>query len=270
MFRVGCKFALLLVVAGAGCRAKPAPILLDTRGVKPAVNYDALAAVLASAVTAKGRIDGEALKNSAGTLEAQLKLLAVTGPRATPGEFPTDGDVLVYWYNARAAWSMKLLLANRCPKEIAPGDLYDRPFPLDAREMTLRGIDAILAKGADFRGAVAAPGVTTHHARLPKRPFTPQSVRRCVGERFAAFLNDPARFVIDIRKKRIPVPPVLWQFRRRLIQAHHARYGIEGATLATALLPHVTGSPHRRLQDAIGYRLVEARPKMLSTCVEGN
>ena len=31
------------------------------------------------------------------------------------------------------------------------------------------------------------------------------------------------------------------------------------------LLPYVTGSAHRRLQDAIGYRVVEARPPTLAT-----
>ena len=53
------------------------------------------------------------------------------------------------------------------------------------------------------------------------------------------------------------------------------RYVVAGAaivglaTLATALLPYVTGSPHRRLQNAIGYRLVEATDRKLPACLEG-
>jgi len=35
-------------------------------------------------------------------------------------------------------------------------------------------------------------------------------------------------------------------------------YGAEAATLITALLPHVRGAALRRLQDAIGYRAIEA------------
>jgi hypothetical protein len=271
MFRSGCKFALLLpVLAAGGCDIVQRPISLDTEGIEPAANYDGLAGVLASAVKARGVIDPDALEGAAASLDAQLKLLAVTGPTATAEKFPTDGHVLAYWYNARAAWSLKLLLEEGCPQEIAGRALYDRPLPVDAREMTLREIDSILARDADFRVAVAAPGVTTQDARLPKGPFAPEGIRELVAERFAAFIDDKARFVIDVREKRILVPPVLWQFRQRLIRAHRARYDVEGATFATALLGHLRGSPHRRLQDAVGYRLVEARSRKLVTCTGGS
>ena len=271
MFRAGCKFALLLPLLGAGgCETRPPPISLDTRGVEPAVSYDGLARVLSSAVEANGLIDTDALKSGAAALEAQLKVLAITGPAATPDDFPTGGHVLAYWYNARAAWSMKLLLARGCPEEIRARALCDRPFPLDGREMTLNQIDAILAADADFRVAVAAPGVTMQHARMPNKPFAPEEIRKRIAERFAAFVDDETRFLIDIRGKRILVPPVLWQFRRQLIDTHRVRYGVEGATLATALLAYLGGSPHRRLQDAVGYRLVEARSHKPATCTEGS
>ena len=265
------KFAFLVgALATAGCRAPCPPITLETAGVEPTVSYVQLGTVLAEVVSARGgRIDTDVLRQSAAALDAQLRRLAVTGPTATPGQLPTAEHVLAYWYNARAAWSLKLLLACDCPKELRKRELQDRPFPLDARLMTLRQIDAILASGDDFRVAVASPGITTHHASLPREPFGPEGFRRQVAERFAAFLDDETRFVIDIRKRRIVVPPVLWQFRDRLLAAHRARYGVEGATLATALLPYVTGSPHRRLQNAIGYRLVEATDRKLPACLEG-
>jgi len=271
MFRAGCKFGLLLAAfAGGGCETAPAPISLDTRGVEPAVSYDGLARVLASAVDAKGLIDPDALKGAAAALEGQLKLLAVTGPTATAEEFPTPGHVLAYWYNARAAWSMRLLLGQGCPKEISRRVLEETPLPLDGREMTLGEVDAILAADADFRVAVAAPGVTMERARLPREPFAPGGIRQRIAERFSAFLDDESRFVIDVRRQRILVPPVLWQFRRRLIDAHRTRCGAEGATLATALLAYLRGSPHRRLQDAIGYRLAEARSSRPAVSTRGD
>ena len=83
-------------------------------------------------------------------------------------------------------------------------------------------------------------------------------------------MDDEQRFVIDIERKRILVPPVLWQYRSRLIEAHHKTYATRGANLTTVLLPFVEGSAHRRLQDAIGYRCVKAGSSLLVALFEEN
>ena len=273
MCRRRCKFALacLPVIAAAGCACpEPCkPITLDVHGVAPAVDYRPLARVLARGVKPNGLAKADFfLAGHVDALDAQLRLLAVTGPSATPELFPTAEAALAYWYNARAAWAIKLLVAEGCPREIRRARLCDRRFPLDGRVMTLRQIDAILAEDGDFRTAVSSPGVTTLRARLPGKPFAAEGIREEVAVRFSAFLDDAMRFAIDIRQERILVPPVLWQFRQRLVEAHNAAYGTRGATLRTALLAYVTGSPHRRLQDAVGYRLVEAPAGTFACCVE--
>ena len=274
MFRAGCKFALLsaAAVAAAGCGSPAAPIELDTRGVTAAVDYEALGRVLAEVVDDEGRLDIDALTDTAETLEEQLKLLAVTGPTVTPQLLAGDEEKLAYWYNARAAWSLRLLLAADPPDvdRIAEADVNARPFPLDGRTMTLADLDDILAEDADFRAVAAAPGVTAVHARMPERPFTPGGLRRQIAVRLSDLIDDETRFVIDIRRQRILVPPVLWRFREKLIESHQRRYGVERATLATALLEYVEGSPHRRLQDAIGYEAVEAIPRRLAAAEKSN
>jgi len=271
MFGARFKFALLAGLAAAGgCRKPCPPITLETAGVEPIVRYNKLATVLAETVSGRGgRIDVDVLRRNVAALDAQVRTLAVTGPTATPKQFPTREHVLAYWYNARAAWSLKLLLACDCPSEVRRQEFEDRQFPLDGRVMTLRQLDAILAGENDFRVAVASPGITTHHASLPRKPFAPEGLRQQIAKRFAAFLDDETRFVIDVRKRRIVVPPVLWQFRDRLLAAHRQRYGVESATLTTTLLAYVTGSPHRRLQDAIGYRTIQATDGKRPTCLEG-
>lgn len=270
MIRRRCKLALFCVpvLAAVGCQPQPPPVVLDTRGVQPAANYGHLAQVLAAAVKKNGLVDPDGLRHTAAALDAQLKLLAVTGPTATPGLFATQEDALAYWYNARAAWSMKLLLLEGCPRQLEPSRHQQRRFPLDGRAMSLAGIDEVLRRDGDFRTVVSAPGATIERARLPEKPFEPQAIRQRIAERFAELIDDDIRFVIDIRGQRIWVPAVLWQFREPLIRAHNARYATEGATLTTALLAYLSGSPHRRLQDAIGYRLVEARSGMLNASVE--
>ena len=264
MRRAGCKLALCCVwsLAAAGCEHPCAPITLDTRGVVPAASYDGLAEVLATAVRRNGLANAEMLKKHAAALDAQLKLLAVTGPTATPKLLPTEAHRLAYWYNAHAAWSMKLLLVEECPAEVHRSRLEGRPFPLDGRTMTLRLIGRELERDEDFRTAAAVPGATTQHARLPGKPFEAKGIRRRIAERFAELIDDPLRFVIDIPHQRIVVPRCVWEVRERILRRHWRTYGVGGATLTTALLGHVSGSPHRRLQDAIGYRVVAAAEKL--------
>jgi len=243
----------------AGCDGPVEPVALDVTGLAPAADYKHLAAVLETAVQEGGMVDPSALKRHAEALDAQLGLLAVTGPSATSELFHTPEDRLAYWYNARAAWAMKLVLLDNVPKRITERKLRSRPFPLDGRLMTLADIDAILSADEDWRTVVAAPGVCLLRAALPAVPFTAGDVRRRITRRLGEFIDDPDRFVIDVEHRRILIPPVLWRFRDRLIDAHNETYGTDGATLTTALLPLVGGSAHRRLQDAIGYRAVRAR-----------
>lgn len=267
MSRRACKLALVCVavLAGGGCDHPCPPVVLDTRGVVPAVRYDDLAAVLARAVGKDGLAEGEALDALAARLDAQVKLLAVAGPTATPDLLGGGEARIAYWLNAHTAWSMKLLLIERCPRQVRQAAFHSRPFPLDGRTMTLGGIVAALSKDADFRTAATCPGVTLLDARLPREPFAPETLRKRIADRFAEMIDDPLRFVVNIRRKRVEVPPALWAMRGRAIREHNARYGTRDSTLLTALLPYVTGSPHRRLQDAIGYECVPARSPALTT-----
>jgi hypothetical protein len=249
------------LAAAGGCEPTCEPVALDARGLAPAWKVDDLAVVLDEAVDDDGLLDADALRKHADRLDAQLRLFAVTGPTTQPKLLPTREHVIAYWYNARAAWALKLWLLRDCPEELRDAELRQRPFPLDGRVRSLAEIDAILAGDEDFRTVVAAPGITRQRAPLPREPFTASDVRRRMAERFAALIDDKERFVVDADKQRVLVPPVLWQFRDRLVRAHHAAYGTRGATLTTALLARVTGSPHRRLQDAVGYDCRQARPR---------
>jgi len=265
MKTAACKLALSLA-AGAlltGCGQLLTPVRLNAADVTPRVDYSDLAAVLAEAVDDDGLLVAKALKASAERLDSQLRLMAVTGPTASPHLLADQQETLAYWYNARAAWSMKLALVCDCPKRLNESQLTTRLFSLDGRDMSIDSIDAVLRSYDDWRVEVCSPGVTMCRARLPDRPFTGQDVRQRIEERLSEFVDDPQRFVIDVERKRIFVPCVLWQYRNRLLEAHRAAYGTQGANLTSALLPYVEGSAHRRLQDAIGYQPVRADRQLL-------
>jgi hypothetical protein len=256
----GLRFSIALRAAAAafalalaGC-ASVQPVRLDLCGSAGDANTDALAAVLSECTNKAGYIDCGELKRRKPLLDACLKRLAVTGPAAAPSLYPTPDARLAYWYNARAAWAMRLALDANCPrKALAPARLEERPFPLDGRQMTLDAIDAIILRDYGWQAAVAAPCVRLRRARLPARPFAARDVRPAVERRLQEYLADRDRFVIDVAGRDILFPPVLWGVRERLVAEHEQAFHTRGSTLNTALLPFASGVGSLRLQDATGY-----------------
>jgi len=237
-----------------GCQAPCEPVVLDTEGASPAVDFKELAELLHEAVTEEHLLDPEAAEARADALDGLLKRLAVTGPGVTPGLFVSSEQALAYWYNARAAWAIKLAELAGFPERMRREELCERAFPLDGREMTLERIDERILSSGGWRAVVAAPGVCLDRARLPREPFGAEDIRDRVEQRLNDFIDDQDRFVIDVENQEVDLPPVLCQFAPQLVERHHRRYETTGATVTTALLPFVRGSARRRLQDAVGYR----------------
>jgi hypothetical protein len=258
---------IALVGLVCGCQTMAEPVYLRGAPVEARLDYSNLGAVLKGAVKADGLLIPDALKKRCDVLDQQLALLQAVGPSSTPELLTTEDDRIAYWYNARASWAMKLSLVCDFPKRFARRDLADRQFTLDGRPMSLARIDKLLARFEDWRVLVGAPGVTLSRAKLPAVPFGGSTIRKRIPERLNEFIDDPQRFVIDVQRKRILVPLILWQFRQTLIDSHAETYGAEGAGFATALLPYLEGAALRRIQDAVGYRAVPARRRPLGAFV---
>jgi len=246
----------------AGCTAAPppAPLRPDTAGVAPRVDYAPLAEVLAEGLDGDGNLRRDRAPRIEEPLSRQLALLAVTGPTATPELLPTDAERLAYWYNARAAWALRLALEAGLPDEADTTAMARRRFLVDGRLLTLEGIDRAIMTTGDWRAVVAAPGLCYGHARLPAAPLEPASIREQVARRFERFVDDARRFEINVRRREVRVPRVLWRRRADIVAWYCRRYGKCKVTLLSALLPHVSGSAHRRLQSAVGYDIVPAKP----------
>lgn len=251
------------MVAGVGGCGRVEVIRPDTRGVTRAVDYRDLAAVLDCAVNAKGQVLVDSLKGVSGRLDSQLGRLAVVGPNSTPQLLATAEDRLAYYYNASAAWSLKLALLAGFPRKLSYAELRDRPFVLDGRTMTLGGIVDILMQDNDFRTAVVVPCVSLECGPLPRRPLAGGEVRRYIEENFDRYIGDPMRFAVDVENRRILFPAAIWRQRQRVTDQYNRQYHTEAATLTTALMPYVKGTASRRLQDALGYSEQPAEASVL-------
>lgn len=256
---------LVLLAGATGCRkAILPPVAMDYKGVEPKVDYTELDLVLAKAVSPDGLVHAAILKDQAVRLDAQLKLLAAAGPTDRPDLFPQDTDRLVYWYNARAAWSLKLWLVNDCAGQFdRAGAMCDRQFPLDGRLMSLSRIDDVLAHDGDWRTRVVAPSIDCHGSPLLNRAFSAGGIRPLIAQRFNQYVADPSRLVVDVEKKQVLVAPALWSVRESLVKSYDENYGTAGATLQTALLPFLEGPALRRMRDLVGYACVPMREEPL-------
>ncbi len=247
----------LLLTTTIGCQSGKPFVALDVSGVKPSTGVEELAAVLKRCVDKQGFIDAYKYKAVAKTLKSQLKTFAAAGPDATPDLYPTDEDRLAYWYNARVGWSILLAMKLHKQEKDDVSLLRTFAFPLDGRKMDLSQIDKRIYALGGYQAVVAAACANLQRAALPDAPFDAATIRQAVKQRFVAFVDDHQRFTIDVATRQILFPPVLWKYRDSIQAEYLKKYAAPEATFTTALLPLVSGSATRRLQDAVGYACVE-------------
>ena len=250
--------------------ASPSPGLATQTGAssRPAIGFGELAKLLAGTVDEQGVIDPTALAIHLPRLERQLALLAQPWPAEIAGE-RTGGDERLAWlYNARAAWSLRIVASELAPRPRQPDlfalpttirvrKLLEQPITLNGQTTTLAAIDRELARDKDFRLAAAAPCATDFFGRLPREPFTGLTVRAAAAQRFRDYLHDPNRVVVDHDYKRLRVPPALWQFVPLILADYDQRYASRGVQPASALAEFANVPDRQRMQDATGYPAVE-------------
>lgn len=266
----GIAFHLVLgllapaLLAGCGRDTAPAdlePLRIDAPAGAGPVDFADLATVLA-AVREGDAVEPTALAVQLPRLERQLAALARPWPAAASE--PGSDARLAWLYNARTAWSLRLIARELRPTEqrertyalpetIAAERLWRSPFELDGRTTTLAAIDEELASWDDFRVAAAAPGATDWEGPLPAEPFAPPTVRAQIAPRFEAYVRDPRRIVVDVEGRRLRLPPALRSLAPRVLAEYERRYGAAGVSLATALTPHLDVRGRDRMEDALGY-----------------
>jgi hypothetical protein len=227
--------------------------------VAPADPFADLALILAAVVDDNGAIDPTALAVQQPKLDRLLSNISTERSVETG----VTNDRLAWLYNARTAWSLRILARElrpaghgdgrfALPATIPPRRLLESPFPLDGRTMTLADIDRELLQWNDFRIVAAAPGGTDWFGPLPREPFRADTVLAAVDERFNRYAADPRRLVVDYAGHRFAVPPALWAYEAELRQAYARRFTTPDASLATALTPWLNARARDAMEDALG------------------
>ena len=236
---------------------------LELTGIEVSRDVSDLSAVLSQVVDARGRLIISKIDNVEDRLIQQLKRMAITGPTTSPELFPDEISRLVYWYNARIAWSIRLAQLSLGNKVSRGRDIFRCTFQVDGRIMSLDQIDSLLLSYAkhrgDFRIAACIPGVRAGYAPLPTKPFSPEKFNAELSEQLNRLVLDEERFVIDVMHRRVVVPPMLWACRDMIISEYQRRFGRCEVKLLTAMGVHLNSQARFRLEKALGYRVIPRR-----------
>jgi len=263
-FHMICMAILAITCLSAGCDTnKPVATIkvsLDTSTTLPVVDYAKLDSVLKQVATGR-HMDAKKYRvnDLVDLLDPQLASMAICGPSTHPALFPGKESKLIYWLNARTAWTVKFeamideaRFENLDGPEPQPGT-----FPLNGRSMTLQEVDDQILAVGNFRHLIASPGLPPQRAPLPDEAFKLDSIDKQIRKSLNLFVDDPARFTIDIDAREVHIPRVMWRYRQQIVDDHRKKYGgSTGVSLLSVLLSETAGSPHRRLQDAVGYSCI--------------
>ena len=279
---------LIMLAAGflAGCEESqhisllpntaPKPVVLPEPQKKPTeISYQPLHQVLNRAINSSGYIMAYHYTFIEKNLISQLQILAAIGPATCPDQFKTDNDKLAYWYNARAAWVLKLSMMHHKKLFLSKNKTdYSETIrlmgittcPIDGKRMTLGDIDHEIKKIGGFMAEIAAPGGTLDRAPMPQSPFQPTDFPGCLKDQFNSFVNSTSRFVCNYDKRTWYIPRVVWKYKKELSDIYQTNYPTPQVMFASVLSSWASGAAKYRLQNNVGYRS-EQNPKKITLAI---
>ena len=237
------------------------------KNVKLPEKYDEifsdLKIILKKTVDSDSDIDIFEITRKRENLIDQLIILKSVGPKSTPKLFKDNSQKIAYWLNVRTAWSIYFaFLESEKTKKNRTTEFCDAQIKIDCQKLSLNKIDDKLEKLGGIFAVLAAPGVRSDRAAIPQKIISPENLSAKLKDRFCKFINDPDKIVINVKNRTVEFPPVIWRYRKFIIQQYEKNYKTSEVDLTTALAPFVCGSATHKLQNAVGYRCVENKSKV--------
>lgn len=202
---LGAVFALLAVVAlvlrsllGFGLTSAGA----DGVATPPNELWDALDSVMEAHVQADGTVDYTGLAANSEALRAVAAAIGVSGPRTTPGLYPTEDERLAYYINAYNVLTLLGVIAH-WPIEtvhdvrgaINPKDgfgfFYAQRFRLDGKRVSLYSLENDLIRGnfIDARFHAAINCASASCPRLARAAYRAESLDEALTDAAREFAS---------------------------------------------------------------------------------
>ena len=176
--------------------------------------HQACARVLAGFVNDRGEVDFRALSRERGDLDVFLDHVARISPRSAPESFPGREAKLAYYINAYNALAMFNVIDSDFPENL---NLWKKirffgfkRFAVGGERMSLYTLENdVIRPLGDERVHFALNCMAVSCPRLPRVPFTPETLDRQLEEEARRFFSEPRNLRILPDRKLARVSSIL-------------------------------------------------------------
>lgn len=205
-----------------------------------------------------GLVDYAGLARNRDPLDRYYALLGVTGPSATPEQFPSGAQATAYWVNAYNALVV-LFVLQQFPTEtiydVALPKIEEATFQVDGRPITLPEIeDRFLASSnGDVRALFATSRGSMGTPRLAAEPLRAGMLERQLAEATTEALSNPRLLRTDHAGRHILVWQHVLTRQDEFLNYLRTRRRVQNVALFSVLLELASPERRRLLQSAVGY-----------------
>ena len=201
-------FALSLSVTWS-CTQIPPP------DIQPATDPDAAwAAVLATFVDDRGRVDFQGLAERPESLSATVAHIYAAGPRTTPARYPDRDARIAFYINAYNALAMFNVIESGIPDDLFGLNKVEffvlRRLAVDGDEISLYALenDVIRPLGEE-RIHFALNCMVVGCPRLPREPFSGDRLDHQLDREAAHFFSEARNVTVDHDRRTVYLSEIL-------------------------------------------------------------
>ena len=176
---------------------------------------DAWARVLDAYVDERGRVDFTGLAASPDELRVYIDYIATVSPRSTPDAFPTADAELAFYLNSYNALAMYNVIGTGVPHSLASFFrkfifFYWKKFNVGGERISLyRYENDVIRPFGDERVHFALNCMAISCPRLPRVPFTGDSVQRRLDAETRQFFSEARNIRVDYGRQTVEVSEIL-------------------------------------------------------------
>lgn len=176
---------------------------------------DAWAQVLEAYVDGRGRVDFAGLTARPDELKAYIDYIATVSPQSKPDAFPTADTELAYYLNSYNALAMYNVVGAGIPRSLASSFkkftfFYWKKFNIGGERISLYQYENdVIRPLGDARVHFALNCMAVSCPRLPRIPFTADSVQRQLDAETRRFFSEARNIHVDHARQTVEVSEIL-------------------------------------------------------------
>lgn len=209
-----------------------------------------------------GLVRYKKLKDDIGELDDFIVSLAYLGPCSTPEIFNETNEQTAFWINVYNAAALRAAV-EKYPTQTVKSFWKDfeksTRVMVDSRQLTLAQI-ADLARQAGANDPRVEPALSLPALGSPKlsiEVFQGSRIDHQLDQAVARAIEDSSQVRVDHENRALGLGQALFRVQDRWIAGYCQKYKTSGASMVNALADFADETQRRRLNAALGYRVVK-------------